>query len=434
MATGNLTADAIKALKPATKDQFVWDVKLSGFGLKVTPAGNKVYLVQYRMGGRGSPTQRFTIGTHGSPWTPKQAREEAERLLMRVRQGVDPLKEKAERERQRLLASRSTFEGLAEQFMTGYLRKKWKKSYPLAERILRGRAIPALKSRPIAAITKSDVQGVIDAIPEEQAGARRNAYAVLNLFFNWAVADDDIPIEKSPLAKLDPPDAPDEREHVLTDWELRLAWISAGSLGYPFGPVYRLLIGTGQRREEVAGLDWRELNRAAAEWKLPSERAKNGVANTIHLTPLMIAELDTIADGQKWPRRGFVFTTTDETSVSGYSRAKRRLDKAMLKLAHDEARAAGDEAEAVEIEPFRTHDFRRTMATGMQRLGFRWEVIEARENRISGQSKKGAGKIYQRHDWGPEKRTAWEAWSRRIQELVNGVDETNVVALAARRA
>lgn len=220
---------------------------------------------------------------------------------------------------------------------------------------------------------------------------------------------------------------------MLADWELRLVWLSAGDLGYPFSGFYRLLAASGQRREEVAGLDWKELNRAAAEWTLPAGRAKNGVANIVHLSALMVGELDAIASGSKWPRRGLVFTTTGETPVSGYSRAKRRLDKAMLKLARAEAKEAGEDPDSVVIEPWVVHDLRRTMATGMQRLGFRWEVIEACENRISGRTKSGSSSIYQRHDWGAEKKTAFDAWAAHIDRVVSGADDSNVVQLAAAR-
>ena len=75
---------------PGERDVFLWDVDVKGFGLKVSPAGSKVYLVQYRLGGREARTQRYTIGKHGSPWTPDKAREEAERLLGRVANEIDP--------------------------------------------------------------------------------------------------------------------------------------------------------------------------------------------------------------------------------------------------------------------------------------------------------------------------------------------------------
>lgn len=370
MATGKLTKRAVDALRPGPRDEFLWDDETRGFGVKVTPAGNRVFVFQYRLGGRGSPVRRYTIGKYGD-WTPDEARVKAKALRRLVDDGRDPATEKAERV---TAATEFTVNSLADRFVEDVLKRKWKKSHTLAERTFRKRVLPLIGKKAISAVREADIEAVLDGIADETArgrgmkGARRNTYAVMHRFFAWAVKKPDIPISRSPLVGVEPPEAPEEREHTLADWEMRLAWLAAGKLGYPFGGLYRLLMGTGQRREEVGGLDWRELNRAAAEWALPSERAKNGVANTIHLPALMIAELDAVAGGDKWPRRGLVFTTTGKTPVSGHSRAKRRLDAKLAAINLKEAEKA--EEQPLSIEPFRVHDFRRTMATGMQRLGF----------------------------------------------------------------
>lgn len=428
MATGKVTKRSVDALEKADKDQFLWDEELRGFGVKVTPAGNKVYLIQYRMGGRGSKTKRYTIGTHGSPWTPAAAREEAEQLLQRAKRGSDPAAEKDERER---VARDLAFASYAATFLDGYVKQHWQASYGYAESILRLHVTPVLKSKPLPSIRKADLTAVLDALPRKQTALRRNVYSVCRRLFRWAQGRGDI--DSNPLDAFEAPPAPAARDRVLKDWELRLAWLAAGELEYPFGPLYRLLIGTGQRREEVSGLDWRELHRASAEWHLPASRAKNGIASIIHLSDAMIAELDKVADGEKWPRKGLVFTTTGKTAVSGYSRAKARLDSAMLAKARKEAEEAGDDPEAIELEPWRAHDLRRTLATGMQRLGVRFEVTEAVLNHVSG-SKAGVAGVYQRHDWKDEKREAWKAWAAHLAQVVSGVDQTNVVSLAAARA
>ncbi|HXG99987.1 MAG TPA: Arm DNA-binding domain-containing protein, partial [Sphingomicrobium sp.] len=95
-----MTKRLVDAAKAGTADCFLWDEDVRGFGLKVTPAGKKVYVLQYRLGGRGAATRRMTIGTHGSPWTPATARDEAGRLMTLVRQDKDPAEEKKERRRQ----------------------------------------------------------------------------------------------------------------------------------------------------------------------------------------------------------------------------------------------------------------------------------------------------------------------------------------------
>jgi integrase len=413
----------IKDGKQDPRDNFIWDDEVRGFGCKVTPKGNKTFVLQYRLGGRAEYARRYTIGSYGV-WTPEQARDEAKRLKREfVDRGKHPIDDKRERVR---AATEFTVKALAERFGE-YVKGKWKKSHNLADQAMRLRILPAIGSKPIASVDEGDIEALLASIPEKMKGARRNTYAVLQRFFSWAVAARDIPLDSSPLTRVDAPEPPAEREHTLADWELRLAWLAAGNIGYPFGPLYRLLMLTGQRREEVGGLDWRELDRSAAEWQLPASRSKNGVANTIHLTDDAIAELDSIAGGDKWPRRGLVFTTTGTTAVSGHSRGKRRLDAEIADLNAKEAQAAGEDASPV--SPFRVHDFRRTMATGLQRLGFRWEVIEACENRISGQARKGAGSIYQRHDWGPEKIRAWQAWAAQVDQLATRSDASNVVRL-----
>jgi integrase len=420
VATGKITKRSVDALAPAKRDVFLWDEELRGFGLKVTPGGAKSYIAQYRLGGREAKTRRYTIGGHGSPWTPTTARDEAERILRLVAQGVDPAED---RERRRREANDLAFRGYAARFLEEYVRHEWKASYGFAESILRLHVVPILKDRPLPLLKRGDVSAVLDAIPPGKTALRRNVYAVVRRLFRWAVGRGDI--ETNPLEAFEAPAGAAARDRVLKDEELRLAWLAAGNLGYPFSGFYRLLIGTGQRREEVAGLDWRELDRAAAEWSLPAARAKNGIASSIPLSAAMVLELDTIADGEKWPPRGLILSTTGKTPVSGYSRAKARLDREMLRLSREEA---GEEAEAVELSPWRVHDFRRTLATGLQRLGVRFEVTEAILNHVSG-SRSGVAGVYQRHDWRDEKRAALNAWAAHLATVLEPSSETNVVSI-----
>jgi integrase len=428
MATGKITKRTVDALTSAERATLLWDEELRGFGVKVTPAGNKVFVIQYRLGGRGSATKRYTIGTYGSPWTPAGARDEAERLLRVVRQGGDPLANKAERSR---VVRDLAFTAYTELFLREYVKRQWKATYADAEGIFRLHVRPILKAKPLPDIRRADIAALFDSIPREKLGLRRKVHDLLGRMFRWAVGRGDL--DRSPLDGVEVPPVPNSRDRWLDDGELRLAWLAAGELGYPFGPLYRLLIGTGQRREEVAGLDWKELNRTTSEWNIPAARAKNGLATAVPLATIMTAELDKIAGGEKWPRKGFVLTTTGKSPVSGYSRAKTRLDAKMLLLAQSEAVAAGDDPDQVELEPWRAHDLRRTFATGMQRLGVRFEVTEAILNHVSG-ARSGVAGVYQRHDWKREKRDALDAWARHVEQVVAGSDKTNVVSLADRRA
>jgi integrase len=423
MAKGRINKSNVDAVQPGATEAMLWDDRISGFGLKVMPTGAKTYLYQYRLGGRAGRTRRFTIGRHGSV-TPDAARREAERLAMIVAQGVDPQQEKQDKNRR---AIDLAFKPYADRFVEDCLKVRWKTSHKDGAALLRLYAAPVLGNKPLPDIDRADIKAVLTPVRRKVATCR-NLFAVLRRLFRWAVSEGDIAV--SPLAGMEPPPLPTKRDRVLSDQELRLAWDGTDKLHYPFGPLIRLLLITGQRLEEVSGLQWSELDRANAMWSLPAERAKNNSASIVPLSWLAMTELDGLAKrlGRKdaWPRRGLVFTTTGETSVSGHSRAKSRLDREMAKL-------AANEPEPITIAKWRLHDLRRTLATGMQRLGVRFEVTEAILNHVSG-SKSGVAGVYQLHDWGPEKRTALQAWCDHIAVLLTDADKTNVVPLASVRA
>ena len=174
--------------------------------------------------------------------------------------------------------------------------------------------------------------------------------------------------------------------------------------------VVRRLITSGQRRGEVAGLDWKELSRADREWHLPAARAKNGCENVIPLTAAEVAELDKIAGGSKWPRSGFVYPSSAAKPLRGFSKLKRRIDASMAK----EAEKVG----AV-IDPWTLHDLRRTLATRMQRLGILHEVVEHLLNHRE-KSRAGIAKVYQTHDFKPEKLAALERWEADLRRVLEG--------------
>ncbi|HXH00235.1 MAG TPA: site-specific integrase [Sphingomicrobium sp.] len=425
MATGRITKTAVDGLAAGLADQFLWDDELRGFGLKVTPGGAKSYIIQYRTGGRGTPTRRYTIGRHGV-LTPNTAKLEAKRLLGLVSEGKDPAAAKRDA---RTMATDLAFSGFVGRFLDLYVKHEWPSSYEFAEGILRLHVTPHLKAKPLPLINRSDITRVFDALPVGKAALRRNVHAVIRRLFRWAVGRGDI--DRSPMEGMEAPPSAPSRDRVLSDEELRLAWLAADTLGYPFGALYRLLIGTGQRREEVAGLNWSELDRSTATWLLPAARAKNATANHLHLSSLMIAELDRIAGGGKWPRADLVLSTNGKTSVSGFSRGKKRLDREMTNTLAKQSDAAGIKAQP--LKPWRVHDFRRTFATGMQRLGIRFEVTEAILNHVSG-SKSGVAGVYQRHDWKDEKRAALEAWGAHVSRMVANEDRSNVIDLTGLRA
>lgn len=427
MANAPITKRKVDAVKPGERDQFLWDEDPKGFGLKVTPAGNRVYILQYRMGGRESRTRRFTIGKHGSPWTPETARAEAKRLLTLVRQGQDPA---ALERKRRDDAVNLAFESYALHFINRYAKANQPRSWAEAERVLKRDIAPGLKGRPLPEISRGEIARLLENMAERAPALAKYAHALLRKLFRWAVDRGDLAL--SPMVDMRPPATIAARDRVLTDRELRAVWLACDDMAEPFGPLVRFMIATGQRRGEVAAMAWEELDRDAAVWTVPAERSKNGNAHSLPLNDAALAVLDAL--GAETRKRGLVFTTTGKTPVSGFSKAKRRLDEKALEKLRAEAAAAGEKVKDVALPGWRYHDIRRTVATGLQRLGTRLEVTESVLNHISG-SRAGIVGVYQRHHWADEKRTALDAWARHLGEVVSGQPKgSNVVALDAARA
>jgi len=163
------------------------------------------------------------------------------------------------------------------------------------------------------------------------------------------------------------------------------------------------------------GMSWTELHRRERVWIIPAARAKNRAAHIVPLAPAVILELDALSTSAEWPNAGLVFTVTGKTPVSGISKAKARLDREIAQVASI--------AERPPIAHWRLHDLRRTVATGLQRLGIRFEVTESVLNHVSG-ARAGVAGVYQRHDWADEKREALEAWAFRVAGIVLGPSQS----------
>ncbi|TFI58267.1 DUF4102 domain-containing protein [Sphingomonas parva] len=402
MATGKITKRTLDALQSGAVTGFLWDDELKGFGLKITAGGSASYVIQYRMGGREAKTRRYTIGSHGSPWTPFTAREEATRLLRLVAQGIDPVESDKQRRRE---AVDLAFSNYADRFAADCKGKGWS---TLVTRSLHLHVKPVLRDKALPTITRIDVVAVFDRMPLEQAANRRNVFAVLRRLFRWAVSRGDI--DRSPMEGMETPKAVKPRERWLSDSELARVWIQAAECHLCFGPIVRLLIATGQRREEIGGLHWQELDRSEREMRLSGDRTKNGEPTTIPLNDLAVAELDKVAGSEKWPSRGRVFPTATGAAFTAYHKGKMKLDKLLSKDGRNP------------VPPWRLHDLRRTLATGFQRLGVRFEVTEAVLNHVGG-SRSGVAGIYQRHDWKPEKREALATWNNHLSSAIEAAQK-----------
>jgi integrase len=232
------------------------------------------------------------------------------------------------------------------------------------------------------------VRRVLDAI--EAPVECNRVHGIMRKFFTWAV-DVDL-IEASPMATVKTPNPEASRDRALTDDELRAVWQAADKDGYCLGTIVQFLILCGQRRSEVSGMRWSELNDDRTVWTIPASRTKNKREHIVTLP----RQCTDILRGIKPIGDRFVFTVSGHSAFNGWSRIK-RLNGG--------------------VANWRPHDLRRTCATGMQRLGIRLEVTESALNHISG-SRSGIVGIYQRHQYRDETAAALQQWADFVDRVV----------------
>lgn len=407
MPNQSITVRTIQSIIPDPhRDIYVWDTRLKGFGLRTTPRGSQSFVFQYRV--EGGPARRKTIGPVGSPWTPATARKEAERLLVQVYQGIDPVEAKREAKRKKEALNFRTY---SERFVELYLKQNWKGTWRSADCTLKNVLIPRWEHRPVNEITRADIVKVLDEYSDRPA-RRKEIHSLLRKLFNWATDRQDI--DFSPLAGMKAPKAVPSRRRVLNDEEVVALWKATENSGWPWGPYVRMLILTMQRRQEVAEMNWSEIDLDARRWTLPADRAKNDEEHVIPLTSLALAELQLL--GPK--RKGLVFTTTGTTPVSGFFKGRSALHKDMIAYLKAKQIDDGGDPDQVEVPNWRLHDIRRTGATHLQSLGVPVEVTESVLNHISG-TRAGVAGIYNRYKYDAEKRTALDAWDAKLQALLS---------------
>lgn len=245
--------------------------------------------------------------------------------------------------------------------------------------------------------------------------AANHFLAYVRKFFNWCAERDKVPL--APTAGVKPPAPPAKRDRALSLQELKEVWTALDAMnadrkgGDVFATIVKILILTGQRREEVAGMKWDELKDLDGEnpvWELPGDRTKNGMP---HIVPLSSQAAALLKNTPRVGRSPFVFTTTGKTHVSGFGKAKERMDAAIAKL-HKKR------GQSKPVPPFVLHDLRRTVSTLMHEdLRIQPHVVEAVLNHISGH-RRGVAGTYNRAEYLAEKRAALTAWADFIDRLV----------------
>ena len=431
MPTIALTQRAVDVLKaPASGRLEYFDRVLPGFGLRIAASGRKTWFVMYRVGGK---KVRETLGT--LPLIPKveKARDLARDSLQQAQAGLHPVEQRRAAKRQ-AAEKPDSFRAVAELYIERYASKNTK---PATWRELRRQleldVYPKWADRLICEITRHDVAELLDRIADRGAPIQANrTLARLRTLFNWAVDREIIAV--NPVTRMKRPIVEKERSRTLTDDEIRLFWSGCDRLGWPFGPMCKLLLLTAQRRTEVAGMHWSEIEFDKRTWTIPRERAKNDREHAVHLSDLAIEIIEALprfANGVgKGPEPDLVFTTTGETHVSGYSKAKDRLDRHMLDIMRSDLVDAGKDAARAAIGEWIFHDLRRTAATGMAKLNAAPHVVDRILNHVSG-TIRGVAAIYNRHAYIEERKTALHTWSRYVESLVRPTPDNVVQFVAA---
>ena len=414
-----LTDLSIKKQPLPEKRRELADGKITGLYLVLQPSGAKSWALRYRAAGKPA---KLTLGPYPT-LDLATARRRAREALGEIASGKNPAADKkVAREAQRAANSTADrVEAVANSFIERYVKRNVGASWAReTERLLRVEVIPEIGGKRIGEVSRADIHKLLDEMVDRGSPINANRLlAVLRRMFNWCIERG--LVERSPCDKLKAPSPEQARDRVLSDSELRVAWQAFERIGWPFGRIAQLLLLTGARRDEIAGARWSEIDLEAKTWTIAKERSKNGVAHEIPLSDAAIQIIKSLPRiGGKGD--GFVFTTTTRAPVSGWSRAKAHVDKAILAVIHAGAAPAH----------WTLHDLRRTAASGMAGMGIAPHVVEAVLNHKSG-TIKGVAAVYNRYSYSPEKGAALDAWARRLEAVVTGASATNVVELATAR-
>jgi integrase len=399
-----------KSAAPGKRDLYL-DAIVPGLALRVTDRGHKSFVLVTRYPSNPAhPTPRALgdcyIPKDGDPprnreirhgaLTLVEARQKARGWFELIGRGIDP---KVEEARQRAAEQRrqvNTFAAVAAEFLDRHANGLKKRVE--ARRIIESEFVKRWGPRPVTDIMPEEIAIAIRAIVERGSPYQaHNALGYIRRLYSWAIGTHQFGVVSSPVEQLKPKDLIGRRkarERTLSDYELRTVWNAAGAIGYPYGPLFRLLILTGQREREVADMRWSEIDIEKRLWTIPAARMKGGRAHEVPLTlgaQALFRGLPRFTDGEN------VFTTTGGAKpVNGFSKAKARMD-----------RLTG-------VSGWVIHDLRRTMRTHLSALPVQDLVREL----VIAHARPGLHKVYDQHAYRDEKRYCLELWEERMISIV----------------
>lgn len=391
------------------------DDEIKGFVARRLKSGVITYGFRYR--DKMTSRQRWIgLGLHGSV-TADEARGAAKKRAGEVADQRDPAAERESERAKAVLAKHAdanTIDALLDTFVERYVRRNRLRRGGDVERVFDRCVRPRIGKKPIYELRRRDVVEMLDAIEDENGPVMADrVLAHVRKAFNWQAARDDqfVPPIVRGMARTKPSER--ARKRILSDDEIRDLWkaLDQAKVPEPYPRYVRALLLTAQRRDEVAGMRWEEVEDET--WIIPAERYKTNTANAVPLTDAARAQFG------KTQKQGFVFSTTGgKRPFSGFSKSKRALDEKTAELRKEDDRKP--------MPHWVTHDLRRTARSLMSRAGVPSDIAE----RVLGHAIPGVRGIYDRHSYEAEKRDALERLSALVERILNPAP--NVVALAAR--
>jgi integrase len=403
-----LTDRFLRAIKPTSQRQIIWDTSVPSFCVIVTAKGKINFGVIRRLPGQRVPKTRV-LGQYPI-MALAAARETAREALADIANGVDPKgKQEAER-RAEAQRSANSFASVAEEFIGRHVRKL--RSGADVEATIRREMISRWGEKPFVEISRRDIVQAVEQIADSgRLHIAHHVFSYVSKLFSWAITRGLCGLEVSPCAGIKRSEilgAREARHRVLNEAEIRALWRATEDLGYPLAPFVRLLLLTGQRLREVSEMSWSELDLEKGVWTITRERMKRGAA---HEVPLPATAIEIVRSLPRWPGPYVFSTTGGKWPISGFSKMKIRLGVAMP-----------------DIASWRFHDLRRTMRTGLSALPIPSTVCEL----CIGHTQPGLHKVYDLHSYRDEKRRAFELWAARLAEIVEPGEAGNVIPLPAR--
>jgi hypothetical protein len=445
--------DAAAGVAEETKEpQELKDDKVTGMFVRVTGrAKPAVAYVRFSKGvGRSAKRVERKVGEITREYPLEAARRDALRLRTAGRDGKDLIAEQmAAQKREKLEEELSVARmvPVVARKWTAYLEdngKRWKD----APRIMESDVIPAWQDRRIEDITKDDVRKLVAKVTKRAKSSGRvgatgaqggKVLATIKRWFEWCIDQDFVAV--NPCRRLKPEVRDGKGERVLDDHEIRAFWRAADRMGYPFGVCAQLLLVSIQRRSMVSKSTNREFDfKTHRRWSIPKEHTKKVKQMKPHLVPVtdwMQALFERAI--RESPSNSLLFSTNGESSISGWSKYKRKLNKKMLEELRREAKAAGGDPDGVKLVRWTLHDLRRTASTKMVRkpLSVEPKIIDLALHHMPAEIGELRA-IYMLEENEDEMREALERWGAELRRILaagpkldenEGVTENSSAAL-----